>query len=36
MHTKKDIIALGRRVLTTRPPDGIQPNQAHPTLPMVF
>ena len=35
MHTKKDIIALGRRVLTTCPPNGIQPNQAHPTLPMV-
>ena len=35
MHKKKDIIALGGGVLTTRPPGELSPNQAQAALPMV-
>ena len=35
MHKKKDIIALGGGVLTTRPPGGLSPNQAQAASPMV-
>ena len=33
---KKNIIALGGGVLTTRPPGGLSPNQAQAASPMVF
>jgi hypothetical protein len=35
MHKKKDIIALGGGVLTTRPPGGLSSNQVQAALPMV-